>query len=137
MFIPPAVIDTNVFVGAAFNPSSHSARITDALHRGELVLVWNRATRSETLRILAQIPPVDEQPFAELFGESGHYTGATSPGRFEAIPDPEDRKFAALADATGTVVVSSDSDLTGVRDRLDIVVRTPSEFVEHSGVFDL
>ena len=136
MFTPPAVIDTNVFVGAAFNPDSSSAQIIDAIRDGRLVLVWNEQTRRETLHVLQKIPPVDESQFTSLFDDKGHYDGPIHPQRFQLVEDRSDRKFAAIADATGTVVVSNDSDLLEVRDELDIVVRSPSKFITHSGVFD-
>lgn len=135
MFIPPVVIDTNIFVGAAFNPDSASGRIIDAVRDQQLRLVWNDDTRTETMSVLSTIPPIDEQQFADLFDEAGHYSGPTDPQRFEVIADATDRKFAALAAAGSTVVVSNDSDLLDVRAQLPVAVQRPSQFVDYCGVF--
>ncbi|MGZ3667280.1 MAG: PIN domain-containing protein, partial [Ktedonobacterales bacterium] len=58
--MPPlsVVLDTNVFVAAGFNPHSASARLVDAVKRGEIRMVWNDATRREIERIVRQIPPL-------------------------------------------------------------------------------
>src|SRR5438128_9911085 len=110
----PVVLDTNVFVAAGFNPRSASARIVDAVRQGQLRMIWNDATRREIERIMQQIPPLRAQPIteraklAELFRPADRFTAATHPERFAAIPDPDDRKFAALAHAAGAILISND-----------------------------
>jgi uncharacterized protein len=42
---PRVVLDTNVFVGAGFNPRSHSALLLDAVRDGRLRMVWDDAIR--------------------------------------------------------------------------------------------
>jgi hypothetical protein len=54
------------------------------------------------------------------------FTGPTHPERFAFIPDPDDRKFAALADAAGAVLISNDEHLLAHRDRMAVPVLTPS-----------
>jgi predicted nucleic acid-binding protein len=130
MHRPAVVLDTNVLVAAGFNPRSASAKIVDAVKRGELHMVWNDATRREIERILHQIPPLRAQPVAPLFRPAERFTGPTHPERFADIPDPDDRKFAALADAAGAVLISNDEHLLGHRDRMKPAVLTPSEFWE-------
>jgi hypothetical protein len=98
--------------------------------------VWNEATRQETLAVLEKIPPLSRADVEGLFGEEGRFDGPTWPERFEAVEDVTDRKFAALGEATGVAVVSSDGDLLGPRGGLGIAIYTPSEFVECSGLFD-
>jgi predicted nucleic acid-binding protein len=44
---PHVVLDTNVFVGAGFNPRSHSALLLDAVRDGRLRMVWDDATHKE------------------------------------------------------------------------------------------
>jgi predicted nucleic acid-binding protein len=75
-----------------------------------------------------QIPPLRAQALAQLFRPEDRFSGPTHPERFAQIPDPDDRKFAALADATGAVLISNDEHLLGHRDRLNLTVLTPSEF---------
>lgn len=124
-----AILDTNLFVGSGFNADSASRRLVDAVRAGELVLVWNEATRRETLAVLRKIPPLSHEEVEELFGEEGRFDGETAPEEFGLVGDPTDRKFAALAQATGVPVVSNDADLLGPREALDVSVFTPSEFV--------
>lgn len=126
------VLDTNVFVAAGFNSRSSSARLIRAIRDGELRFVWNQATRAETRQILRQIPPLDWGAFEGLFDEASEYTGETDLQAYRLIEDPDDRKFAALAKATGAVLVSNDDDLLSVRDRLDIPVKTPEETARNS-----
>ena len=135
MFVPPVILDTNVFVGAGFNPDSASAKILGAIADGELVLVWNEATRAETLAVLDNIPPLRDRDWSCFFDERDRWEGRIHRDHFQIVDDESDRKFAALAEATGVVLVSNDEDLLGPRAQLPVLVLRPSEFVERSGVF--
>jgi predicted nucleic acid-binding protein len=126
---PAIILDTNVFVGAGFNPRSHSARLVDAVRNGHLRMVWNEATRRETKRILRQIPRLAWEHFAPLFREEDQFAGETHPEEFDYVPDPSDRKFAALADAARVPLVTSDADLLQGRERARVAILTPAEFV--------
>jgi predicted nucleic acid-binding protein len=121
------VLDTNVLVAAGFNPRSASAKIVEAVKQGQLRMVWNEATRREIERIMQQIPPLRAHAASDLFRPEAHYTAATYPERFALIPDPDDRKFAALAHAAGAILISNDDHLLRHRDRLDLTVLTPHE----------
>ena len=124
------VLDTNVFVAAGFNPRTASARIVDAVRQGQLRMIWDDATRREIEHVLQRIPPLRDYPVAELFRPADRYTAATHPEQFNSIPDPDDRKFAALAHAAGAVLVSNDDHL--LRDRgMDLNVLTPGTFWEN------
>ncbi len=122
------LLDTNVFVAAGFNRYSHAARIVEAVETGRLRMVWNEATRRETKRILRQIPRLKWDRFADLFQDEDRFDGLTSPEQFAVVPDPEDRKFAALAAATSAVLITSDDDLLGVRDEIGAEVLTSGAF---------
>lgn len=122
------VLDTNIFVAAGFNPSSTSARIIDAVRIGQLALVWNEATLAETRKIVEQIPPLAWEPFANLFAPEAEYTGAVYADTYDIVSDPDDRKFAALADFAGAVLISNDEHLLSVRAALDFPIMTPGEF---------
>lgn len=127
------VIDTNVFVGAGFSPGSHSAAILQRVERGEWVMVWNRRTRSETRAVLTRVPPLSWERVEPLFRPEHEFAGPTYPERYTIVDDPDDREFAALAAATGAVVVSSDEHLLGVREWLDVPVLTPGELMNRYG----
>lgn len=101
MPLATVVLDTNVFVAAGFNPRSASARIVEAVKQGQMRMVSNDATGRELEHILQKIPPPRAHPVSELFRPGDRFTAATHPEPFAFIPDPDDRKFAALARAAG------------------------------------
>jgi predicted nucleic acid-binding protein len=129
---PRVVLDTNVFVAAAFNPRSHAARIVETVREGRLRLVWNEATRRETRRILDRIPPISWEPFADLFREEDRHRGRVNPDWFGQVDDPDDRVFGALAYAAGATLVTQDDDLLEVRSNVGVPILTPTEFVRGS-----
>jgi predicted nucleic acid-binding protein len=125
---PAVVLDTNVFVAGGFNRRSASAKIVDAVKQGKLRMVWNDATRRETERIMRQIPPLRSHAVADLFRSEDRFRAPTHPERFAFIPDPDDRKFAALAEASGATLVSNDDHLLDHRDSIGAAVQTPGAF---------
>ena len=127
------ILDTNILVAAGFKRGSSAAQIVGAIRRGDFRLVWNQATRRENEAILRRIPPLDWEEFSALFDPDGEYAGTTALHRFDRIEDPEDRKFAALADATGAIVITSDAHLLSCRDELPITVLTAREFLDMTG----
>jgi uncharacterized protein len=127
------VLDTNVLVAAGFNPRSASARIVDAVKSGRIRMVWNDATRREIERIIHQIPPLRARGVKGLFRSGAHIPYATHPQRFGFIPDPDDRKFAALAEAAGAVLISSDGHLLSYRALMPVPVLTPGKYWRQEG----
>ena len=125
------VLDTNVFVGAAFNADSASARLLAAVRAGALALVWDGPTQDETRAVLGRIPRISWDAVADLFREEERFAGETRPADFTAIEDPSDRKFAALAAAAMCLLVSSDRHLLDHRGRLGVPVLTPGELARH------
>jgi predicted nucleic acid-binding protein len=123
------VLDSNVFVAAGFEPRSASARLLEALRQGRCRMVWHRMTRRETERVLRRIPPLDWQRFAPLFRPEWEHPAEFDLTPFGAIDDPDDRKFAALAAATRSVLISQDDHLLARRDELPVRVLKPSEFL--------
>jgi len=105
------VLDTNVFVGAGFNPDSASAELIEAVRDGTLRMPWSEATRAETRRILEKIPPLAWDDVADLFLADARVEVTVDEERFADVPDAEDRKFAALALEAGAILVSSDRHL--------------------------
>lgn len=125
------VLDSNVFVAAGFKPRSHSARILQAVAAGRLRLVWNDAVRREILATVNRIPHLRNQGQEKYFQPKGEFRGSVTTKAFDHITDPDDRKFAALAVAAGTVIVSSDRHLLDHRHRREPSVHTPGEFVKN------
>jgi len=124
------VLDTNVFVAAAFNPRSHAARIIASVREGRLHLVWSEETLRETRRIVEKIPPISWTPFAELFRDKSRYIGPLNPDWFGNVRDPDDRKFAALAYASGATLITQDEHLLEIRSGVDVPIVTPGEFLK-------
>jgi predicted nucleic acid-binding protein len=131
--VPAVVTDTNLFVGAGFHPNSASARILRLVREGALRLVWSDATRRETLRIVRKIPPLAGMDLSGLFREEDRFDGPLYPERFGEVPDPDDRKFLALAAATGATLLTSDDHLLAVRDGSPVPILTPGEFLRRLG----
>ena len=126
---PAVVLDTNVFVAAAFRPESDSARVIAAIRQGRLRLIWHESTRRETERLLRRIPPVSWEAVADLFQERHRFTDDLHPGAYDSVPDPDDRKFAALAVVTGAILVSLDKHLLDAQCGDALVVLNPSAFL--------
>jgi predicted nucleic acid-binding protein len=109
---PRAVVfDTSVLIAAAFRPGSGSARLVEAVRAGRFRLVWDEPTRRESETLFRRIPPLSWGDVADLFSDEDRYTGAVDASAFGGVPDPEDRKFAALAAAAGATLVSLDAHL--------------------------
>ena len=92
-------------------------------------MVWNEQTRRETQRILGRIPPLAWSAMAELFRDEDRYDGETAPEKFDYIPDTDDKKFAALAEASGAVLITNDAHLLDNRDRTGLRILRPEEYV--------
>jgi predicted nucleic acid-binding protein len=125
---PQVVLDTNVFVGAGFNPRSHSALLLDAVRDDRLRMIWDDATHGEIEHVLRRIPRRSWGAVAELFREEDRLNGETHPDQFGYVPDPTDRKFAALAAAAGAPLVTSDRGLLNARGQAPFPILKPSEF---------
>jgi len=122
------VLDTNVFVAAGFNPGSDSARLIEAVRDGRLRMIWDDATHAETEHIMRQIPRLSWARIADLFRSENRFGGLTHPEEFGFVPDPADRKFAALADAVQAPLVTSDAGLLNAAGQMAVPVLKPSEF---------
>lgn len=124
------VLDTNVFVGASFKRESASASLVRWVKDGRLSMPWTDETLREIRRVLEKIPPVSWNEFEDLFRPDARRSGPLRADELEWVPDPDDRKFAALARATDAVLVSNDRHLLDRRSEASFVVLTPGEYVE-------
>lgn len=122
------VLDTNIFVAAGFNPGSHAARILKAVRAGEVRMVWHETTRREIRYVLGRIPPLHGFSVEDLFRRETEYRHPIYPEAYRMVPDPDDRKFIALAHASGSVLVSRDEHLLQQRARTDVPILTASEY---------
>jgi hypothetical protein len=79
--------------------------------------------------VVRQIPRLSWTRIANLFRSAERFSGSTHPEQFGFVPDPADRKFAALAAAATASLVTSDGGLLNVGERMAVPVLKPSEFV--------
>ena len=70
---------------------------------------------------------------ADLFRAEDRFGGSTHPEAFGFVPDPADRKFAALADAVQAPLVTSDAGLLNAGGQMAVPVLKPSEFALRCG----
>jgi predicted nucleic acid-binding protein len=129
----PVVLDTNVFVAAGFNPGSHSAQLLEAVRNGHLRMLWDDATHAEIEHVMRQIPRLSWTRIADLFRPENRFGAVTHPEAFGFVPDPADRKFAALAEAAAAPLVTSDAGLLNAGSQMAVPVLKPSEFVRRYG----
>ena len=78
--------------------------------------------------VLRQIPRLSWTSVAALFRAEDKFGGTTQPQNFSFVPDPADRKFAALADAARVPLVTSDRGLLMAASQMKIPVLKPGEF---------
>jgi uncharacterized protein len=128
------VIDTNVFVAAGFNSRSAAARIVAAVREGQFQLVWNKPTRRETETILRRIPGLKWAKVADLFQPEGEFAGRVDPDAFVMIADRDDRKFAALAAAAKSPLVTKDNHVLAQQGAVGIEILSPRAFVAREGL---
>jgi len=83
--------------------------------------------------ILRQIPLLDWEKVSDLFQPETEFTGPVDPESYALVPDPEDRKFAALSAAAQTPLVTNDNDLLAHRNIIGVDVLTPRAFLAREG----
>jgi predicted nucleic acid-binding protein len=127
------VLDTNVLIASAFRKSSSSARLVQAVREGKLRMLWDEGTKGEIEALFRRIPPISWASVEALFTAEGFVEGAFDPDRFTSVPDPDDRKFAALAAGTGAVLVTMDAHLLEAGLGLEPEVLTPGAFEDRFG----
>lgn len=126
---PKIVLDSNIFVGAGFNPQSSSARLVGWVREGRLRLIWHELTLAETRYQLEKIPPLDWKEVAALFRSRNEFIGNLPLDDYAFIADPDDRKFAALAEKAEALLVTNDEHLLSAATYLNVPVLTPTAAV--------
>ncbi len=124
------IVDTNVFVGAAYNASSASRRILDACRSGEYKLVITRQIRREYDRMFPRAIRDREQlrRTFDLIDQAEVVEAGLTPRVVRE--DPDDDKFFAAAWAGGVdVIISNDHGLLEIDGAEGIRVLRPSEFL--------
>ena len=91
---------------------------------------WTDRTFREVRHVLRKIPPVSWDAFEDLFRPAERRARPPGEEGLDWVPDPGDRKFAALARATDAVMISNDGHLIDGRAEASFTVLTPGEYVE-------
>jgi putative PIN family toxin of toxin-antitoxin system len=124
------VLDTNVLVGAAYNPGSASRRIVDACLRGELLPVLSAALRREYEQILVRAVrrSRDRHGVRQLLEQALVVEPADTP---RVVPeDPADDKLVALALAAhADAIITSDCHLLTLDPPGPVCILRPESFV--------
>jgi putative PIN family toxin of toxin-antitoxin system len=130
MDLTTVILDTNIFVAAGFKPDCDAGRILERVRSEKLSMIWHEETLEEIRHILNKIPPLARSwsSIAPLFRHERCYPWPLIVENFHHVPDPADRKFAALAAATGAPLVTLDSDLLTTRHLASPLILRPHEF---------
>ncbi len=131
------VIDTNVFISAAFLPHSKPAQIIDRVREGKILSVTYTGILEEITRVLLS-PGVRKRhglTAREITNAmEGLIQGAEiTPGiiQVKESRDPEDDKFLACAlEGQADYIVSGDKDLTDLTSYQGIPIISPAAFLE-------
>ena len=92
-------------------------------------MIWHQTTRRKTEGVLRRIPLLDWRRLAPLFRPGWEHPAELDLTPFRVIENSDERKFAALAAATQSVLISNDDHLLARRDQLPVRVLKPSEFL--------
>ncbi len=129
--IPRVVVDTNVFVGSAYNPRSASRTIVTACQQGDLQLFASPATLREYELILPRAIRNRQQrdQLLDLVHQACQVQPRETP---RVVPaDPQDDKFVAVAVAARAVaLVTNDQGVLEVGSHEGIAIQRPAAFLE-------
>lgn len=122
------VLDTNVFVAAAYKPESSSRRLLDAVTAGRATLLVSRPVFGEYREVLpaaVRSAKAEQQVRAWIAQAEPIDAGR---GQRVVQADPSDDKFVSLALAgRADAIVSSDGHLLGMAGKIDVPVLRPGE----------
>jgi putative PIN family toxin of toxin-antitoxin system len=121
------VLDTNVLVAAAYNPTSASRRLVEACLSGELTAVLSPALRREYEFILARA--ARRQLYLDRLRLLLERAEVIDPVEIPRVvpDDPEDDKLVALALAADAVLVTNDVHLLAVAGHQGLRVLRPTD----------
>lgn len=136
-----AVLDPNVITSALLSPSGAPAKVLGCWLGGSYELVVSPLLLGELERALAypklrkRIAAAEANELLHLLrSEAEIHPDPTGPGLLRS-PDPGDDYLIALAASSQSVLVSGDSDLSGLGD--DVPSCSPSDFVQRLNDQDL
>ncbi len=110
------MIDPNVWVSAVINPYGTPARVAEAVARNVITAVVSQQLLDELAAVLIRpkfrkwISTRDAVAFVDSLGAHADLRESPEPS-MTPIRDPNDAYLVALAEATGSLLVSGDEDL--------------------------
>jgi hypothetical protein len=125
------VLDPNVLISALLSPSGAPAQLVRAWRAGALDLVMSPALLDELARaldypkILNRVPPPEAELWLRLLGDEALVIHDPEEPPPVSCSDPDDDYLISLASAARAVLVSGDTALLALADR--IPVRSPAE----------
>jgi len=129
------VLDTNVLVAGLLSSSGPPGWIVEAAVAGELELALDMAIRDEYEEVLRRpefrFPAARVSTLLALVDRFAHWVVAAPPWP-DALPDPDDEAFLAVAAASGSVLVTDNTRHFPAPLRRGVVVLTPREFRERA-----
>jgi len=127
------VLDANVLVAGLLSATSPPAWIVEAVLTGDLELALSMAIRQEYEEVLARpelrFPKAEVETLLSVVDRFALWMAAVPPWPI-ALPDPDDEPFIALAEATGSVLVTGNLRHFPAGSRRGVEVLTPRELVE-------
>jgi putative PIN family toxin of toxin-antitoxin system len=129
------VLDTNVIVSAAISRHGSPALIVRAWIDGEFELIDSERLLSETRRSLAyskvakRVDADEASELIEVLERNATISADPTDSPRVASRDAADNYLIALAQATSALLVSGDTDLLDLSDRIPVM--SPRQFVEH------
>ena len=127
------VLDTNVLVAGLLSAGGPPGWILEALLAGELDLALDMAIREEYERVLRRPEfhfPADRVDDLVAVIDRFAFQAAAVPPCPEALPDPDDEPFLAVAAATGSALVTGNLRHFPSRSRRGVTVLTPRGLVD-------
>jgi putative PIN family toxin of toxin-antitoxin system len=125
-----AVVDTNVWVSAFLTPDGASAKLLDAVKRGQIVPAYSDAIESEYRDVLSRprfrIGHELVAEFLERLHEAGHRVEGSLTVAF-TLPDPDDAPFIALARHLNCPIVTGNARHFPSEAGVDVC--SPAEFL--------
>ena len=132
--MPRAVVDTNVFIGSAWNAASASRRVVEACRSGALTLVVSPAIRREYDRIIPRAVRRRDEfvRIEDVLSRAQIVEPAEQP---RVVPgDPDDDKFVAAAVAgRADGLITNDDHLLALGEHHGVPILRPGDFVERYG----
>ena len=133
-----AVFDTNVIVAAVLSSRGAPARLLEAWTEGAFELVTSPHLLGELRRVLAypkiraHITPADAAGVVSLIETGSVIVEDPQAPPVVTSDDPEDDFVIALAQHTRSILVSGDSDLLVLANRIPVM--SPAEFALRLGL---